>query len=273
MKQFIFLSHIHEEKDLAKIIQTAIQNEFSGFVNVFVSSDGITIPSGTNFLTRIEDGLVNCVGGIYLISPKSVKRNWINFELGALWIRNVIHTKKGEQEIPTIPFCHSGSSPGSLPMPLTNLSAIDATDINHLKDAFRSIQKAVGGSGELKTDFISLSKEIIAFQNEYTIVDNFLNLIRIINPKKEEISDLLRTCKSMGPNERISLNLGDIDSEVANKIKKLTSNSLSQLTDLNLGQRSLSITDEGPMNAVKTNLSIQTDLFIDYEDKILKEFF
>ncbi|MFP9135476.1 hypothetical protein ACLKZ8_21145 [Shewanella algae] len=79
MNKQIFLSHIHEERDLALLIKEAIENEFSGFIEVFVSSDGMSIPAGSNFLKRIEDGLVNCIGAIYLISPISVKRNWINF--------------------------------------------------------------------------------------------------------------------------------------------------------------------------------------------------
>ncbi|PTP70076.1 hypothetical protein CWO23_12785, partial [Vibrio splendidus] len=90
----LFLSHIHEERDLAVLIKTAIEEEFSGFVEVFVSSDGTSIPAGSNFLKRIEDGLVNCIGALYLISPVSVKRNWINFELGAVWIRNAISIRR-----------------------------------------------------------------------------------------------------------------------------------------------------------------------------------
>lgn len=86
----IFLSHIHEESELALIIKEAIEAEFGGFVEVFVSSNGRSIPAGSNFLKRIEDSLINCIGAIYLISPKSVKRNWINFELGAVWIRNAM---------------------------------------------------------------------------------------------------------------------------------------------------------------------------------------
>ena len=68
-EKLIFLSHITEEKELAKIIKDAIEDEFSGFVEVFVSSDGNTIKAGQNFLNVIENGLVNCIAAIYLISP------------------------------------------------------------------------------------------------------------------------------------------------------------------------------------------------------------
>ena len=113
--KMIFLSHIHEEKALAILVKQALEEEFSGFVDVFVSSDGTSIPAGSNFLKRIEDGLADCVGAIYLISPASVKRNWINFELGAVWIRNAMSIRSGASEIPALPICHSGATPGGLP--------------------------------------------------------------------------------------------------------------------------------------------------------------
>lgn len=106
--KLIFLSHIHEDKALAALVKDALEDEFSGFVEVFVSSDGTSIPAGSNFLKRIENSLIDCVGAIYLISPISVKRNWINFELGAVWVRNVVSVRSGHAEIPTLPICHSG---------------------------------------------------------------------------------------------------------------------------------------------------------------------
>ncbi|EKA7356847.1 toll/interleukin-1 receptor domain-containing protein, partial [Vibrio vulnificus] len=148
MKQ-LFLSHIHEEKELAILIKEAIENEFSGFVDVFVSSDGISIPAGANFLKRIEDGLVGSIGAMYLISPKSVNRNWINFELGAMWIRNAMSIRGEGREIPTLPLCHSGMQLQNLPKPIDNLNAIVANQASQLEFAFRSIQAAVGGKGSL----------------------------------------------------------------------------------------------------------------------------
>ena len=122
-----FLSHIHEESELAILIKKSLEDEFSGFVDVFVSSDGLSIPAGANFLKRIESSLSDCCAALYLISPQSVKRHWISFELGAVWIRNAIHIRESLAEIPTIPICHSGMTPGTLPPPLNNLNAIVAS--------------------------------------------------------------------------------------------------------------------------------------------------
>lgn len=218
----IFLSHIHEEKELALIIQQAIEEEFSGFVTVFVSSDGKTIPAGSNFLKRIEKGLIECVGAIYLISPKSVKRNWINFELGAVWIRNHVNELNNDKEIPVIPICHSGMKPSELPMPLTNLNSVVGSDPIHLKSVFQSIQTAVGGKGNLKTDFNDLSNKVNVFQENYTIGEKVKKLFDCFELNETERKELIIYCSNKTDKEVIYLKemfVKEKDFEVLNELK------------------------------------------------------
>lgn len=187
----IFLSHIHEEVGLARLIKESIEYEFGGFVDVFVSSDGETIPSGVNFLKRIEDGLTNCVCSLYLISQISVSRNWINFELGAVWIRNAMNIRDGKSEIPTIPFCHSGISPSSLPVPLNVLSGISANRSDQLVSAFYSMQNAVGGRGVLKTNFDTLAASVTLFEKDYTSSKKILELFEILGVNRNQVKIFL----------------------------------------------------------------------------------
>ncbi|WP_276867606.1 toll/interleukin-1 receptor domain-containing protein [Enterobacter oligotrophicus] len=168
-EKLIFLSHITEEKELAKIIKDAIEDEFAGFVRVFVSSDGETIRAGQNFLKVIEDGLVECCAAIYLISPTSVQRSWISFELGAVWIRNAQNQREGREEIPALPFCHSGMSFNALPQPICNLNAIEANMASKLEFAFKSLQLAVGARGRFRTDFNELASKIADFEKKYVL--------------------------------------------------------------------------------------------------------
>lgn len=189
-EKMIFLSHITEEKALAKIIKDAIEDEFSGFVSVFVSSDGETIKAGQNFLKVIEDGLVNCISAIYLISPASVKRNWISFELGAVWIRNALNLREGKDEVPALPFCHSGMSCNALPQPICNLNAIEANMASRLEFAFRSLQFAVGAKGKLRTDFDDLASKIIAFEKEYVLFDNLEKIFNVLQLSKADLKNI-----------------------------------------------------------------------------------
>lgn len=167
--KMVFLSHVHEERALALILKNAIEDEFAGFVDVFVSSDGTSIPAGSNFLKQIEEGLANCVAALYLISPRSVKRPWINFELGAVWLRSLISERAGEPYIPAIPICHSGMSPGALPPPLGNLNGITASHLGQLEGAFRNLQTAMGGRGKLRTDFDDLAAKVVGLEEAYTV--------------------------------------------------------------------------------------------------------
>ncbi len=177
--KLIFLSHIHEESEMAVLIQQAIEAEFAGFVEVFVSSDGKTIPAGANFLKKIESGLADCVAGLFVVSPKSAPRSWINFELGSLWIRSVLSVRNGGNEVPCIPLCHSGMERSSLPTPLSHLNAIKANDSAQLERAFRSIQSAVGGRGPLRTDFDSLALMVSKLEGEYTLGDKWREFVRL----------------------------------------------------------------------------------------------
>lgn len=268
MAALIFLSHIHEETILAQTIQKAIEDEFGGFVEVFVSSDGKTIPPGTNFLKRIENGLINCVGAIYLISPISVKRNWINFELGAVWIRNSICIISGGPEIPTIPFCHSGITPGQLPMPLMNLNAIQANNSARLEVAFKSIQTSVGGKGQLKTNFNYLAQEIIKFELQYILGDNLITLFKLIAINNAGMNQGINQCKVFGKGKIWQIHLGFRDNNLFQILKGLETGALKGKMTATMEKPGISFGTEGAINGGNTSILISTDLIIDFETQL-----
>jgi hypothetical protein len=161
-----------------------------------VSSDGVSIASGSNFLSKIEKGLTNCCAAIYLISPSSVKRSWINFELGAIWIRNILQLNSGGAEIPLIPVCHSGSTPSGLPSPINNLNGIIGNEAAQLELAFQSLQATVGGRGKLKTDFVELANKINSFSKAYTTGSRIRQLLSQICPP-QSLPELVANGRSL----------------------------------------------------------------------------
>lgn len=227
-KELIFLSHIHEEKEAALLIKSAIEDEFSGFVDVFVSSDGVSIPVGSNLLERIEKGLINCSAAIYLISPESIKKSWISFELGAIWIRSKISTQNGGKEIPALPFCYAGMTFGNLPQPVSNLHAIMATSAADLEVAFKSLQSALGASGRIKTDLSALAENIKIVELKITEGKNLKRLFEIIDPENQCGSTLLPKLHFV-PDEfvvissKVDQNLLPELNEIANKLKNIIS--------------------------------------------------
>lgn len=267
MSKLIFLSHIHEEKDLALLIKNVLEEEFSGFVEVFVSSDGVSIPAGSNFLKRIEDGLIHCNAGLYLISPSSVKRNWINFELGALWIRNKVNILNNAEEIPAIPLCHSGMLLSDLPQPINNLNGVQANISSQLEFAFKSIQSAVGGKGRLKTDFDLLSSHIIEFEREYTLGDNLKKVFKIINGDIIKIYNFIDTNPYLN---NLTLNLGMIETRKIEELKSLEKNELRGHISISIKNSGIAFGDHGAINGADVDLSLEVKLLKEFKDTLLK---
>ncbi|MCC5457239.1 toll/interleukin-1 receptor domain-containing protein [Klebsiella variicola] len=262
-EKLIFLSHITEEKELAKIIKDAIEDEFSGFVRVFVSSDGETIKAGQNFLKMIEDGLVGCIAAIYLISPVSVQRSWISFELGAVWIRNALSQLEGSGDIPALPFCHSGMTFNALPQPICNLNAIEANLASKLEFAFKSLQAAVGGRGRLKTDFDALAVQIQAFEKKYTLLDKVGELLKLIGCHGQNRELLIQQIANPTL-QNVVIKTSTIE-VVTNRVFEIIESSLSHCVSYHVKSSGMQAGPRGSSNFSEYELKFQAS--------ILREFF
>lgn len=257
-EKLIFLSHITEERELAKIIKDAIEDEFGGFVRVFVSSDGETIKAGQNFLKIIEDGLVDCIAAIYLISPVSVQRSWVSFELGAVWIRNALSQRSDGPEIPALPFCHSGMAFGDLPQPICNLNAIEANLASKLEFAFRSLQASVGGRGRLKTDFDALANQVVQFENKYTLFDNVKEVLALIGLQEKDKRDFINQINSPGMGQ-INIHTHTSESKT-NRVFDIIDNSLSEYASYKVKSAGVEMGDRGSSNFTEYSVTFQTGI-------------
>lgn len=264
--RLVFLSHIHEESELAILVKQAIESEFGGFVDVFVSSDGTSIPAGSNFLKRIEAGLLNCIGAMYLISPNSVKRNWINFELGAIWLRNLASTTSGGPEIPTLPMCHSGITPSQLPAPLNNLNAITASEPSSLEFAFRSIQTAVGGKGQLRTDFHELSSKIREFEGRHGLGDA---LSKVLSLLKIDRAALLDTCEKNSAVAFVNIKIDFLRQDSVDQLKQYEAGQLKGNLSVNVNAGVVSATDHGMENGASLEVQLSIPLLLQFKKHIL----
>ncbi|RUV25874.1 MULTISPECIES: toll/interleukin-1 receptor domain-containing protein [unclassified Mesorhizobium] len=264
--KILFLSHIHEERELALMFKSELESEFGGFVDVFVSSDGVSIPAGANFLKRIEDGLVSCVGALYLISPKSVSRTWISFELGAVWVRNAMNMKSSGVEIPAMPVCHSGMTPSSLPAPLSNLNGVVAGQSSQLESAFRSLQAAVGGKGTLKTDFDKLAGKIVAFERSYTLG---ASLIKLLTATPINIGELVAQCEANPKVPQINLVLGFVENSVIDKCRELERSDLHGYISVSIQKAGIGFGPAGAVNGAELTVGVPTALILQFKTELL----
>lgn len=158
MQKFsIFLSHITVESRLADLIKRHLVHDFIGLVDVFESSDRLSIPAGAKWLTEVMEGLRHADFHLILCSPDATSRPWIQFEAGAAHLRG----------IPILPLCHGGLTCAQLPVPLSEYEGIQALEPEGLVALYRAIATALG-SNIPDIDFDAFAKEVAAFEAEYT---------------------------------------------------------------------------------------------------------
>jgi hypothetical protein len=185
-KPLIFISHISEEKEVALAVKELIEASFLGMMEVFVSSDHLSIPLGQKWLDNITNSLKTCSVEIVICSPKSVTRPWINFEAGAGWVR----------DIPVIPLCHSGIEPSTLPLPLNLLQAAKATEIPSLKLILPVLAQAIG-SQTPSVDFTEFISKVKTFESAYMFWDECNTAFRGINNINAQIIPALQQGKTV----------------------------------------------------------------------------
>jgi len=132
-KPTIFISHITEEKEISIALKEFIEKKFLKTIDVFVSSHEESIKLGDDWLNNIKKSMKDCKLTIVICSPISISRPWINFEAGAGWVK----------DIPVIPFCHSGLTPGKLPVPINSFQGGQLNNQSDLKKLFSRIAEII----------------------------------------------------------------------------------------------------------------------------------
>jgi len=110
IEKTIFISHVHEDADLAVALKDLIEDAFTGEFTVFVSSDRRSLDIGEDWLPKIKDNLQKASDFIIILSPHSLGRPWVNFEAGAAFGR----------DINIIPICVRGISVDHVGPPLSS---------------------------------------------------------------------------------------------------------------------------------------------------------
>lgn len=88
-KPTIFFSHSSKDKDLVLSIKNKLDTYTGGVLDIFMSSDGQSIPFGTNWVHKVEEGLENSSIMFVFVTPNSIVSNWIYFEAGFAYSKEV----------------------------------------------------------------------------------------------------------------------------------------------------------------------------------------
>ena len=185
-KKLVFISHITEESELAQMLSEEIKKSYLGMLDIFVSSDGESLPAGGRWLDMIDNALTNSAIQISLCSPQSIKRPWINFEAGASWIRR----------IPVIPVCHSGLTKNQLPIPLAMLQATNIDSETDLRALFDELTKILGANQTPIIDYQMIINNAKKFSHKYTYLNKIKSAIYSITSMINELNQLFFSGKT-----------------------------------------------------------------------------
>ncbi len=168
-KPKVFISHISEEGRIAQLIKSQVSADFLGMIDVFVSSDQVSISVGSKWLDEVDEALKDAQIELVLCSKHSVSRPWINFEAGAGWVKG----------IPIVPICHTGMRPVDLPIPLNMLQGIEASDPAGWQRVYNLLASKLG-SAIPNADFNGLISDVRTFEQDYGLLGEVTAAVRAL---------------------------------------------------------------------------------------------
>jgi len=131
MKPYFFFSHSSQDAHRIAPIKNRILESTGNSIEIFVSSDGASIPLGNNWLKEIEDALSNCRLMFVWVTQNSIKSNWIFFESGYAYSRG----------IKVVPIGFDGIRLEDVPAPLNILQGFNINSAASLNNIIAVINK------------------------------------------------------------------------------------------------------------------------------------
>lgn len=122
-KPTLFFSHSSKDKELILLIKNKLDKATGGVLDIFMSSDGQSIPFGTNWVHKIEEGLQEAKIMFVFVTENSISSGWIYFEAGYAY-------SKGIQVIPV----GIGIDIGALKAPLNLLQGFNISSEDSLNN-------------------------------------------------------------------------------------------------------------------------------------------
>jgi hypothetical protein len=111
----VFISFVHEDQQVAMAVQALIARELDLRDEVFLSADRRQVFGGDIWLDKIRAALEQCEVLVLMLSRRSLRRSWVNFEAGAVWL----------SRRPVIPVCFGKASKHHLNPPYASMQALD----------------------------------------------------------------------------------------------------------------------------------------------------
>lgn len=89
MKPTLFISHSSADKEYLRLLKELLVQKMGGTIEIFLSSDGQSIPFGNNWVHSVESALNRASVMFVAISPESLFSTWVPFEAGYAYSRKI----------------------------------------------------------------------------------------------------------------------------------------------------------------------------------------
>jgi TIR domain len=116
-KPTIFFSHSSRDKASLVRLKDLFCLKTGGSINVFLSSDGQSIPLGRNWVHRVQEAMEQAAIMVAFITPNAIRSSWIYFESGFAYAKG----------IRVVPVGFLGADLSLLPPPLSLLQGFNIT--------------------------------------------------------------------------------------------------------------------------------------------------
>jgi hypothetical protein len=137
-KPKIFISHATSDGEFANAVKKEIEKVFADVVSVFCTSSPGSIAPGKDWLNEIENKLKEAQAVIVIVTPTSIERPWLWFEVGATWLKE----RSGACRI--YPLYAPEIESGDLPSPLNTLQSLSMGKAADLKVLFKALIEQFG---------------------------------------------------------------------------------------------------------------------------------
>jgi hypothetical protein len=135
-KPTVFFSHASADKDMVLRLKRKFVEKTGGAIDVFVSSDGESIPLGRNWVSTLEDRLRDAQLVLVLLTPASIESKWIYFEAGFSY----------SKDTEVVPIGMLGVDLGRVPPPLGLLQGFNVTSAESLDNIIVVANRRFGHS-------------------------------------------------------------------------------------------------------------------------------
>jgi len=181
-KPIVFFSHSSKDQHMLARLKEMVIEKTGNSVEIFLSSDGQSIPLGRNWVYRIEEALKGAKLMLVFVSPNALRSNWIFFESGFAYAK----------DIQVVPVGIGGVDLGTFPPPLGLLQGFNITSADGLNNIIALFNKTFSHSHRERfndSEFEHLiSRAVGTADSTFGNYSPLINEIRVLLTQKESLN-------------------------------------------------------------------------------------